>query len=140
MNMQRLLKPYMYLITALGVAACVYSAATLPAGRLDLRFAVLAAITVAISSRLTVMIPRISGHISVSDTFIFLTMLLYGGEAAVLLAATEALCSTLQFSRRAIYIRPLTIVFNVMMMAFSTFITAAALTYFYGDLTELPRG
>ncbi|HYE14941.1 MAG TPA: hypothetical protein VD968_10915, partial [Pyrinomonadaceae bacterium] len=140
MNKQRFTRPYMVLVVALGAAACAYSALNLPAGRLDVRFLGLAVITVAISSRLTVMIPRISGHISVSDTFIFLTMLLYGGEPAVLLAATEALCSSLFFSRRAIYIRPLTIAFNSMMMACSTFLTAAAVRLLFGDVVLLPHG
>src|SRR2546429_54050 len=111
MNRQRLTKPYMLLVIAIGAVVSVYSAIHLPIERIDLRFLVLALLTISISSRLSVRIPRISGHISVSDTFIFLTMLIYGGEAAVLLAAAEALCSTLRFSKKAIYIKPLTIIF-----------------------------
>jgi signal transduction histidine kinase/ActR/RegA family two-component response regulator len=140
MNRQRLTQPYMLFIIAVGAVVSVYSAIHLPTERIDLRFLVLAVLTITISSRLSVRIPRISGHISVSDTFIFLTMLLYGGEAAVLLAAAEALCSTLRFSKKAIHIKPVTIIFNSMMMACSTFLTVLALRSVFGTITELRHG
>jgi signal transduction histidine kinase/CheY-like chemotaxis protein len=140
MNKQRLTTPYMWVVIALGAAGFVYSAANLPLARLDLRFALLAVLTIGVTSRMTVMIPRISGHISVSDTFIFLTMLLYGGEAAVLVATLEGLVSTLFFSRRSIYIRPVTIVFNAAMMGCATFVTAAALRVFFADVVPVAHG
>ena len=82
MNRTRLKQLYMLFVIAVAIVAVIYSAIHLPFAELDFRFAVLAILTVAVSSRLTVRIPRISGHISVSDTFFFLTILLYGGEAA----------------------------------------------------------
>src|ERR1044072_1290795 len=97
MARQRYTRPYMWAVLAAGAAFCVYSVSHLPLERLDLRFLILAVITISISSRLTVQIPRISGHISVSDTFIFLTMLLYGGEVGGLLAAGRGLCSSFFF-------------------------------------------
>ncbi|MGB7926351.1 MAG: ATP-binding protein [Pyrinomonadaceae bacterium] len=140
MNRQRFTRPYMWAILAAGAAVCLYSIARLPLERLDLRFVLLAVITISISSRLTVQIPRISGHISVSDTFIFLTMLLYGGEAAVLLAGAEALCSSLRFSKKAIPIRTVSILFNSAMMACSTFLTVVSLRFFFGNILDVPRG
>jgi signal transduction histidine kinase/ActR/RegA family two-component response regulator len=140
MNRQRFTKPYMLLVIAIGAVVSVYSAIHLPIERIDLRFLVLALLTISISSRLSVRIPRISGHISVSDTFIFLTMLIYGGEAAILLAAAEALCSTLRFSKKAIYIKPLTIIFNTAMMACSTFLTVLVLRSIFGSIIELRHG
>ncbi|HKP36810.1 MAG TPA: hypothetical protein VJT71_08120, partial [Pyrinomonadaceae bacterium] len=69
MNRTRLKQAYMLLVIAVGILAVIYSLIHLPFAELDLRFAVLAILTIAVSSRLTVRIPRISGHISVSDTF-----------------------------------------------------------------------
>jgi signal transduction histidine kinase/ActR/RegA family two-component response regulator len=140
MGRQRFTRPYMWAILLAGAGVSLYSIYSLPFGRLDLRFLILAVITITISSRLTVQIPRISGHISVSDTFIFLTMLLYGGEAAVLLAAAEALCSSLRFSKKAIPISSISILFNSAMMACSTFLTALALRLCFGDILDVPRG
>jgi signal transduction histidine kinase/ActR/RegA family two-component response regulator len=140
MGRQRFTRPYMWAILLAGAAVSLYSITRLPLGQLDLRFLILAVITISISSRLTVQIPRISGHISVSDTFIFLTMLLYGGEAAVLLAAAEALCSSLRFSKKAIPISVISILFNSAMMACSTYLTALALHLCFGNILDVPRG
>src|SRR5439155_16871645 len=98
-----LTKAYMLVLIASAAAAAPYSAIHLPLSRIDVRFLALTILTITISSPLTVSIPRISGHFSVSDTFFFLTLLVYGGEAAVLLAAAEALCSSMRFSRKAIH-------------------------------------
>src|ERR1043166_1037971 len=135
-----LTKAYMLVVIAGGVAAVTSSAIHLPLARIDVRFLALTVLTITISSRLTVRIPRISGHISVSDTFFFLTMLLYGGEAAVLLAAAETLCSSLRFSKKEIHIRPLTVVFNSAMMAASMFVTFVTVRFFFGDIAVLRAG
>jgi signal transduction histidine kinase/ActR/RegA family two-component response regulator len=91
-------------------------------------------ITLGLGSRLSIPIPRLSSHISVSDTLIFLTMLLYGGEAAILLAAAEAFCSSLSFSRKAT-----TISFNSAVMACTTFLTVWALRLWFGSIVGLPH-
>ena len=137
MSRQTLTKSYMLLVIAGAIPLFMYSLLRLPLGRIDLQFLALAIMAIGISSRLTVRIPRVSGHISVSDTFLFLTMLLYGGPAAVLLATAETLCSSLRFSKKEIHIRPLTIVFNCAMMACSTFLTFAVVTVLFGEPTQL---
>src|ERR1044072_2363668 len=140
MDRQSLKKAYMLIIIAAGVAAVIYSDLHLPVAKLDLRFGALAVLTIAVASRFTVRIPRISGHISVSDTFFFLTMLLYGGEAAVLLAAVETLTLSLHFGRKQILIKPLTIAFNSAMMACATFVTFMVVQSLFGDITALRQG
>src|SRR6266571_3543511 len=132
-----LTKAYMLLVIAAALIIATDAAIHLPRERIDLQFLALTILTIGLSSQLTVRIPRISGHISVSDTFFFLTMLMYGGEAAVLLAAAESLCSSMRFSRKAIRIKPLTIAFISAMMACATWTTFAAVTFFFGDVTAL---
>src|SRR5438045_8918642 len=100
MSGQWLTNLYMLLLIGGAVPVIVYSVLRLPLVRIDLQFLALAILAIGISSRLTVRIPRVSGHISVSDTFLFLTMLLYGGPAAVLLATAETLCSPLRSSQK----------------------------------------
>ncbi|HKP39074.1 MAG TPA: response regulator, partial [Pyrinomonadaceae bacterium] len=68
------------------------------------------------------------------------TILLYGGEAAVLLAAAEALCLSLRFGQRAIHIRPLTMAFNSAMMACSTFATAVVVSFLFSEMTAFRHG
>ena len=123
---------YMWSVAVAGVAASGFCAFTLPLAQLDLRLVVLVLITVIIGSRITIPIPRAKGHISVSDTFIFLTMLLFGTEAAVLLAATEAFSSSIHLTKR-----PLVRLFNAGVMACSTLITASVVSFVFGSLTSL---
>ena len=89
MSRQALTKSYIWLVIATGLVMAVTSVVRFPTFRLDLQFVGLVLLTLAVSSRLTVRIPRISGHISVADTFFFFTMLMYGDEAAVLVAAAS---------------------------------------------------
>ena len=73
---------YMRTIASFGAIITILSVYRMPVEQLDLRYPFLALVTIIIGSRITVQIPRAKGHISVSDTFIFLTMLMFGGEAA----------------------------------------------------------
>jgi signal transduction histidine kinase/ActR/RegA family two-component response regulator len=108
-------------------AFCIYR---LELQQLDLRFAIIVAITLLISSRIIIPIPRFSAHITVSDTFIFLLMLLYGCEAVVLVAGAEAFLSSRRFSKKGI-----TIFFNWGCAVCSVFITAQALQSWFGEVT-----
>jgi diguanylate cyclase (GGDEF)-like protein/PAS domain S-box-containing protein len=135
LSKQEYAKPYMWAVIALGLVVFLYSGINLPLSQIDIRFFFLALITICIGSRITIQIPRVKGHISVSDTFIFLTILLFGGEAAILLSATEALCSSMRFSRMR-----LTITFNAATAACSTFITVWALRISFGTIVGLRGG
>jgi signal transduction histidine kinase/CheY-like chemotaxis protein len=133
-NTQRFITPYMWLIIFFGAFAAGISAYNLSLAKLDLRFLLLALITVGLGSRLSIQIPRLSSHISVSDTLIFLTILLYGGEAAILLAAAEAFCASFGFSKK-----PMTMIFNSAVMACATFLTVWTLRLCFGSPTALPH-
>ncbi|MBA3440250.1 MAG: response regulator [Pyrinomonadaceae bacterium] len=133
MGLQRFAKPFTWLIIATGAAVCLFSAYYLSVDDIDARFLLLAIITIGFGSSLGIQIPRVKGQISFADTFIFLTMLLYDGEAAILLAAAEALCSSLRISRKAITIKTVTILFNSAAMACSTFITVWVLRFCFNS-------
>jgi hypothetical protein len=125
----------MWTIIVLGSAAFLFSALNVTATQIDIRFFFLALITICIGSRITIQIPRLSSHISVSDTFIFLSMLLFGGDVAIMLAATESLCSSLRFSKKR-----MTIAFNATTAALSTFLTVWVLRFSFGPLLDLRGG
>jgi diguanylate cyclase (GGDEF)-like protein/PAS domain S-box-containing protein len=135
LSRQQYAKPYMWAVIALGSAAFLVSGFTFPSAQIDIRFLFLAFVTICIGSRITIKIPRVRGHISVSDTFIFLSMLLFGGEVAIMLSSTEALCSSLRFSKKW-----LTIIFNAATAACSTFITIWTLRLCFGSVADLLAG
>src|SRR5580765_4723159 len=102
MNRQQSTTSYMTLIVILGLVCLATALVFLPTEKADLHFLLLAAFTIGVGSRVTIQIPRFKSHISVSDTFIFLALLLYGGELAVILSAIEALCSSWRFCNKKI--------------------------------------
>ena len=113
------------LVTA-GAAIVIISVYSLSFRDLDEQFLVLCLMTMA-SSIIAIKIPRVSGRITVSDTFVFLTMLLYGGPAAVLVSALEGISATLIISKR-----PRTVLFNSALLAISTCLKAAVLQWTIG--------
>jgi diguanylate cyclase (GGDEF)-like protein/PAS domain S-box-containing protein len=129
------MKPYMRLIVAIGAEVVLLSLFNLNPSQLGLQFALLALATVTIGSRNVVHFFRFDSSVSVSDIFIFLAVLLFGGEPAVLLAALEGFCSSLRITKR-----PLTMLFNSASMACSTFVTVWALRYWFGSILEVSRG
>src|SRR5688500_12237980 len=135
---QRLVRPYMWVFIAAGACVLGYSALHLPLERLDLQLVPLVAVTVLVSSRFCIPIPRTTGQISFSDTFIFLTMLLYGGEVAVLLVAAENFIGS-RFGKRSFSV--FTSAFNAAMLACATFVTVHVMRWLFGvPETELARG
>ena len=77
MPTQRYVRPYMWTFIVVGAAVMLYAVVNLPLRRFDLRLVPLVLLTLFVSARLCVPIPRTtSGKISFSDALIFLAMLL----------------------------------------------------------------
>ncbi|MCY7347801.1 MAG: EAL domain-containing protein [Pyrinomonadaceae bacterium] len=115
----------MLTVLAVGFGCLAYALLNLSYQKLDIYFLLLFSFTIGIGSRMTLEIPRFKSHIAVSDTFIFLALLLYGGEIAIVLAAVEAFCSSWRFCNKKI-----TVFFNAAAMALSTTIVVTALKAF----------
>ncbi len=128
-------KAYMWMIIAAGAAGAVYALWRLPVAALDARFWVLAVATVGLGPRVTIQLPNFRSHVAISDTFIFLTLLLFGGEAAILLATIEAFCSAWLFCNFKF-----TVVFNAAVMSCSTGLVVLALHSTFGDVVALTKG
>jgi diguanylate cyclase (GGDEF)-like protein/PAS domain S-box-containing protein len=128
MTRTRLNQIYIWLVITAGASALVFSLRLFPLSHIDLRFLVLAMATVLVGPRLSVQIPRVKAHISVSDTFIFLAMLLFGGEAAITLATAEAICASARIGNKT-----RTHLFNAAAMACSTFLTVWSLRIIFGE-------
>jgi hypothetical protein len=134
MAKQKQINAYLWSVILVGGAVTLAAAVRMPWASLGLRFLLLAIITVAISSRFSVKIPRGNTNLTVSDTFIFLTMLLCGGPAAILVAATEGFASGARISRT-----PTIVLFNSAAMACTTAFTLVALSMLGVDpSTSLP--
>lgn len=131
-NKQRYVTPLVVLVVAAGAASIVFSIGHLTTSHIDLRFLILLLLMVAVGARLVVHIPSIKGEVTVNDTLIFLTMMLCGGEAAVLMAAISAFCSSLRVTKKV-----MVHFFNAAMTAFSTFLTVNLVRLVFGSLDTL---
>ena len=131
MSRARLNQIYVSLVVTAGAAALLFSLRQFPLRQLDIRFLLMALATILVAPRLSIPIPRIKAHISVSDTFIFLALLLFGGEAAIVLATAEALCASVRISKRL-----RTQAFNAAATACSTFLTVWTLRIFFGETVQ----
>src|ERR1043166_8993968 len=113
---------YMTTVIVAGALCVLVAISTIDLGKIDFYLGLLAIFTIAVGSRMSIKMPRFKSHISVSDTFIFLALLAYGGEFATILAAAEAAASSWRFCNRKI-----TVVFNAATMAISTTAVVLAL-------------
>ena len=122
----------MWTVVAAGIACCLYAAYTLPPGIIDGYFLLLMLITAVIGSRIAIRIPQINVNITVDDTFVFIALLHYGGEAAVMTGALAGICSALRISRKV-----RTVAFGSAALACAVFITATVLKVTFGSTTGL---
>jgi signal transduction histidine kinase/CheY-like chemotaxis protein len=125
----------MALAGAAGVAAGFSSLWRIQWSHLNWSFVALAVIAISVGARAIVRIPRVKGEVTVTDTFIFLTMMLYDGEAAILLAIVEAVFSSLRITKTW-----LTVLFNAGIMGCSTFVTVWVGRAFFGHIPDAVRG
>jgi len=128
----KLFRPFLLVVVVSGSLAFTYSALQIDFRQFDSHFAVLVAMAFLLTSRITIPLPRFSSQISVSDTFVFLVLLLYGGAAAVVVGALEAFLSSLRFSRRAIIVG-----FNFGSAAISILITSSVMRSIFGNVVDL---
>ncbi|MCW5959401.1 MAG: EAL domain-containing protein [Pyrinomonadaceae bacterium] len=124
-------KYYMFAVIALGFFCFAGAVVSLPAQKIDVHLIFLFLFTVLIASRVSIEFPKVKSHIAVSDTFVALGLLVYGGEIAVVLAAVEALMSSWRFCNKKI-----TVFFNFSAMAISTLLVVVTLELFGFDATK----
>ena len=122
----------MWLVVAVGAATCLFAAYNLPRGVVDGYFLLLTLITAVIGSRIAIRIPQINVNITVDDTFVFIALLLYGGEAAILIGALAGVCSALRISRKA-----RTVAFGGGALACVVLMNYAVLKFTFGSPTAL---
>ena len=125
----------MWSIVAAGAASCLFVAITLPAGIIDGYFLLLMLVAAVIGSRIAIRIPRSNVNITVDDTFIFIALLLYGVEAAVITGALAGVCAALRISRKV-----RTVAFASAALACAVFITGGVLRLTFGSTTNLLNG
>lgn len=125
-------KLYLSAVIVCGAIVFCINARRFDLSELGIGYLIFGVITVAFASRISVRIPGVKGHISLSDTFIFLSILIFGGEAAVILASIDAVFSSYRVTKKW-----MTLLFNIAVFIISTFVTVAALRFCFGSMRFL---
>ncbi|MBS1793878.1 MAG: bifunctional diguanylate cyclase/phosphodiesterase [Acidobacteria bacterium] len=123
---------YKLSIALLGGVCLLAASLHLDPAVISWKFGILFLFTVLIAPRLSLTLPRSKFILNFSDSMVFLTFLLFGGEAAILIAAAEMLANCLYFKFRGVEFARFTLAFNVGTMALAT-----GITYFVWNVAKL---
>jgi diguanylate cyclase (GGDEF)-like protein len=123
-------------ITPLAFAAVGWAITSVRPGEIDWGVIALATMTLFCSIYLRIKLPRLNAYLTISDGLIMLSMLLYGGHIALLLATIEAAVISLNFIRTRVAILKKTIAVNIMVNALAVFAAAMAVQFIFGP-TEI---
>jgi len=112
-------------IAVLGGVCFLLALFNIKAEVLTWKFVVLFIFTVLLAPRMSIILPRSKYILSFSDSMIFLSFLLFGGEAAIIIATTEIIANYLYFKFKGIEFARYSGSFNIGATSLST-----AITYF----------
>lgn len=115
---------YVACVAALGLIAIGICIANLYAVPVSTEWVFLALLTL-LTGSFTVAVPGLPARISVSETFVFTSVLLFGTSAGTLTVALDTLVATLAARRKAVQ-APLKILFNLAAAALSIWIAGTA--------------
>ncbi|MDQ3040836.1 MAG: EAL domain-containing protein [Acidobacteriota bacterium] len=132
-NKERNINIFSLVLLPLGAWAFVSAIYNFPVEKISLTLVVLSVITIFFSSYLKIQLPRTKIHITISETLVFYSLVAYGDEVAVLLAAFESLYTSLNMRREGLTIKTKTIGINVNVAVISTFVSALAVEQFFGS-------
>jgi diguanylate cyclase (GGDEF)-like protein len=110
-------------VISVGAACLAASAISLPAAAFSPGYLFILLFCILFAPRLTLSLPRSRFAISFADALIFLSFLVYGGPAAIFLAAVEMLASCLYLRSKGFPFSPQMIPVNVSINAVYTSVT-----------------
>ena len=120
------------IVISAGVACVALAVVTLSIKTFTPGFFAILAFSTIVGPRMTLTLPRSRFAISFSDAAVFLTFLLYGGPAAILMAALESIANCLHLRSKDFYFGRLMIPTNVAINTISF-----GITYFLWE--NMPR-
>lgn len=138
LSKERAINIFIAVLTPIALASVVWALRGISADAIDGGVITLAALTVFCSCYLRIQLPRVNIHVTISDGLIILSMLLYGGEIALLIAVIETTLASLNILRQGVSIKPKTIVLNSYFAAIAVFVAAKVVAFMFGPI-ELIR-
>lgn len=125
---------YRAAVILLGIGALSHTLYYMDWSALGGNFLLFSIITIFFASRVIVKIPKVKGHISISETFIFLSMILFGGGPSILLSTLDAIPGSYRVSKNY-----LTFLFNIAVYTISTTIVVWSLQSLFVTLPPMTQ-
>jgi diguanylate cyclase (GGDEF)-like protein/putative nucleotidyltransferase with HDIG domain len=123
---------FMDLVSAAGLSVFFYAVYVVATDPPTLDWILLGLVTTLVVGRTTIRIPKTESTVTLDDTFIYISVLLYGVWPSVVLAGVNALlCSLRSPNRRKV--AP----FNAAAMSLSIFISSSIITFVFGEPHQL---
>src|SRR5678816_652803 len=94
-NLSKRGRAYVISVSALGLTIAAYSLAQVILQQVNVQWLILAGLTL-LTGSFTVRIPKINARLSVSDTFVFASVLLFGPGAGTITVILDALVISLR--------------------------------------------
>jgi len=129
----RSLNLFLLALSPLAIGTVVWAIAGVSLGRLDSGFLTLSVLTIFCSIYLRIQLPRVNIHLTISDGLIILAMLIYGGQAALLLAVVETALASVNLIRQGVTIRAKTILTNIFIAPIAVFVAAKLVDLVFGS-------
>jgi diguanylate cyclase (GGDEF)-like protein/putative nucleotidyltransferase with HDIG domain len=119
-------------ISAGGLCIFVYAVYVVVTGEPSLNWILLGLVTTLVVGRTTIRIPKTDSTVTLDDTFIFISVLLYGVWPSVVLAGVNALLCSLRFPNRK-KVAP----FNAGAMSLSVFAASSMVSLIFGNPQQI---
>src|SRR5688572_9787357 len=120
-NLSSLGRAYVLCVSAIGLSIAAHSLAQLLVQKVSFQWLILAALTL-LTGSFTVRIPKINARLSVSDTFVFASVILFGPAAGTITVLLDALIISLRLQHLSR--EPFRVIFNLSLAALSTWVAA----------------
>src|SRR5687768_16595842 len=106
---EKITNVYLWTLLPCALAAVAWAILRFPVEKVNVGLLALGFVTIFLSSYLRIQLPRTKIHLTVSDALIFLSMLLYGGSVAIILATLETAYASWRLQRNGVPMKARTI-------------------------------
>jgi diguanylate cyclase (GGDEF)-like protein/putative nucleotidyltransferase with HDIG domain len=123
-------KMFRVAVSVIGLCVFAHSLYNVVSAHINADWCLLSLVTVLVVSRIDIRVPRSAISITLSDTFIFVSLLLFGIHPSVVLAGVDAALRSLHCKNKQVLIP-----FNTALMSLSIYVSGALAAELFGDIS-----